>query len=194
MTKVMAVEKSLVIPIATRKSECNCPGSEPVQWEDVIDLRGDVYKIIHAILVELWKDTNAHYIFLIDVEGRTIDRVGNAAELPMGQIASLLGSHSVSVFEVGRLNYGEKQAAFFIYLEGEWEDICMIKVGRNIQLVIGINKDENSGRMGSLYFFGRKAAMDIARELEPMHVHHAHEEVLIKNVIIKEADQLLERS
>ncbi len=192
--QIMVADESLAVHTAGLQKGCDDPNGDTSHWEGGIDLRGDAYRFAHTILVELLRDTNARCIFLIDVEGRTIDRVGNADELPVIQIENLLGSRSVSFFNAGILIASNEQATVFIYQEGEWGDTCLINVGGNGQLVMIINKGENKSRMGSLYFFGKKATVDIARELEPMHVHGIHEEILIKNVIIKEADQLLERS
>jgi hypothetical protein len=145
--------------------------------------------------VELFQDLGAVCIWLIDVKGCRIDRIGNADELPIGKIAYLMGSRSSPVQEIGILVDGKSGGALLTFREGERFDVCMITVGAFWRLLMVFQGGVNCQRLGTIHFFGKQAAAAIASILadpcgEPSDFC---EEVLIKQVIIKEADQFIEQ-
>ncbi len=182
-------------PVRFRKLVLNTLAEKKYSDPLRIPLHGEIYQRIHIILVELFQDLGARCICLVDVEGCCIDRIGNADELPIGKIASLMGSHSIPSAELGNLMDGRAGEAILTYREGELTDLCMLTVNQYSQLMMVFARGGNCLRLGTIHFFSRQAAAAIASILSNPSVESPefHEEVLIKEVIIKEADQFIEQ-
>jgi two-component system response regulator (stage 0 sporulation protein F) len=140
----------------------NCAASRP----GVLVLSDKHYRHINTLLMELNREINARCIFLTTGEGRFIARVGNVENLPLEQIASLIGGGIATMIEAGHVIDGDFDAINLAYREGKRENLFVINIGRDLLLIIITSNGTLSTRLGMVWYYARQTAFKLQEKLE----------------------------
>ncbi len=132
----------------------------------VLVLSDKHYRHINTILLELNRAINARCIFLTTGEGRFIARVGNVENLPLEQIASLVGGGIATMAEAGHVIDGDFDSINLAYREGKRENLYVINIGRDLLLIIITSNGLLSTRLGMVWYYARQTAIRLQEKLE----------------------------
>ncbi len=160
----------------------------------ILMLSDERYRQINEILVRLQSDVGARCTFLIDPDGHVITRTGQISEIPIAQIASLISAGVASLIEVGHMMDGNPETINLMYREGTNVNLYAINIGRQFLLLIIIDRSTISSKLGSIWFYSQKTALELGKRLNEKE-SASPEQMLGKNIyqaIDAEMDKMFE--
>jgi hypothetical protein len=119
-----------------------------------------LYKQVNSRLDSLLADTSARCILLCDPAGRIINQVGDTRGLSIDAITSLLSGGMATLLEAGK-NLDEAGVINLLYREGKQADLYGINIHDDWILIIVIDRGTMFQRLGTVWFYARKAAVDL---------------------------------
>ncbi|MCE1253407.1 MAG: response regulator [Anaerolineae bacterium] len=128
-------------------------------------LSDDRYREIVLLLNQLQGDIGARCIFLTDAEGHFIARIGLVKDLPLEQIATLVGSSVATLLEAGRVIDGDTDTINLAYREGKRENLYVVNIGRQLLLIFLIDRGPYNSRIGSIWYYAQRAARVLQEKL-----------------------------
>ena len=131
----------------------------------ILILSDERYRQVNDLLNQLQADIGARCIFLTDAEGHFFASIGDTKKLPMEQIACLVGGSVATLLEAGRVIDGEADTANLAYREGKRENLCVVNIGRQLLLIIVIERGPYSSRLGSVWYYAQQAAQALREKL-----------------------------
>lgn len=148
-------------PIDMRKfSELLAKVIEPLKTEisQQASLSSSQYAFCQEKLFELRSSAGARCIILSDSVGHILVSVGNASGLSSELITSLLGGGVATLHEAGN-TLNDESVINLSYREGKKLDLYAINIGRNLLLVIVIDKTSAISRLGTVWYYARQSAL-----------------------------------
>ncbi len=121
-------------------------------------------KASSIILHELRDNIHARCILMSDQAGNIIQRVGNMEGLPMDAITTLLCGGIATLVEAGK-NIDETDVINLAFREGKQSDLYAINIGSQLVLIIIIDKGHYYERLGSVWFYARKTALELNKNI-----------------------------
>ncbi len=140
-------------------------GDIAISRPGILILSDERYRQVNEILDRLRGDVGARCIFLTDGEGHFIARSGNTAELPLEQIASLVGGGVASLIEVGRLIDGMEDTVNLCYREGKRENLYVVNIGHQYLLIVICDRGPYCSKLGAVWFFAQRVALELRQKL-----------------------------
>ena len=128
-------------------------------------LSDEGYREVVQLLNQLQGDIGARCIFLTDAEGHFIARVGLVKNLPLEQIATLVGSSVATLIEAGRVIDGDSDTINLAYREGKRENLYVVNIGRQLLLIFLIDRGPYNSRIGSIWYYAQRAARVLQEKL-----------------------------
>ncbi len=128
-------------------------------------LSDEGYREVVQLLNQLLGDIGARCIFLTDAEGHFIARVGMVKNLPLEQIATLVGSSVATLIEAGRVIDGDTDTINLAYREGKRENLYVVNIGRQLLLIFLIDRGPYNSRIGSIWYYAQRAARVLQEKL-----------------------------
>ncbi len=128
-------------------------------------LSDERYLQVNQLLNKLQGEIGARCIFLTNSEGHFFARIGDLGKLPLEQIASLVGGSVATLLEAGRVIDGEADTINLAYREGKRENLFVVNIGRQLLLIIVIERGPYSSRLGSVWFYAQQAAQELREKL-----------------------------
>jgi ActR/RegA family two-component response regulator len=122
-------------------------------------------KLVGNLLEGLRENIHARCILLSDASGNIIHKVGNLDGIPIDAITSLLCGGVATLVEAGR-NIDESVVINLAFREGKNADLYAINIGIQLVLIIVIDKGHYYERLGSVWFYARKAAVELSKSME----------------------------
>ncbi len=141
----------------------------------VLILSDEQYRQISQLLEQLRREVSGRCVFLTTAEGRTVARTGDTEQLPMEQIASLLGGGMATLVEAGRSLDGDDEAINLAYREGKNEYLYTLNVGKQMLLIIVINRGPYSSRLGSAWYYAQQTALTLQEKLSKIEQADPHQ-------------------
>lgn len=123
------------------------------------------YRQINRLLEQLRKDVGARCLFLANVQGHIITRLGDTGQIPMGELASLLGAGTAPLKESGRILDESWNATSLIYREGKKEHLYALDIDQILLLIAVIPRGPYSSRLGTVWYYAQQVAIDIRQVL-----------------------------
>ncbi|MCB0208122.1 MAG: response regulator [Anaerolineae bacterium] len=146
-------------------------GEVALEQAKIVILSGEKHQEISHLLEKLSRDIGARCIFLSDAGGQLIVQTGDMGNLPVENIASLLGGGIATLVETGRALDGDTDAINLAYHEGKNEYLYGINIGYQFLLTLIINRGPYSSRLGSVWYHAQQAAVILRHQLaEAEHV------------------------
>lgn len=124
---------------------------------------------ISQLLEQLRSDVSARCLFLADVQGHIIARLGNADQISMEETASLLGGSIATLREAGHAIDGDPDAINLAYREGKHEYLYALNIGQRLLLVLIIDRGQYTSRLGTVWYYAQQVVVtlrQILRETE----------------------------
>ncbi len=148
------------------------------------------YREAVDLLEQLIMDVGGRCLMLADAGGRVIARVGDADNLSLEQIVPLLGGGISTLIEVGRTLDGNTDAINLTYREGERENLYIVNVGRQILLILVVDRTAYSSRLGSVWYHARQTAVNLRQTVGDMDFASAPQDFLKDNLSNAFEDEL----
>lgn len=140
------------------------------------------YREAVDLLEQLIIDVGGRCLMLADAGGRIIARVGDADHLALEQIVPLLGGGISTLIEVGRMLDDNADAINLTYREGERENLYIVNVGRQILLILVVDRTAYSSRLGSVWYHARQTAVNLRKTVGDMDFASAPQDFLENNL------------
>jgi CheY-like chemotaxis protein len=137
----------------------------PVNRQEIRALSDECYRQVKRVMEQLLADVSARCVILTDAEGRTVARTGHMQKLPMGEMASLLGSSIVTLTEAGRVLDNDTDTINLAYREGRNEHLYAVNVGQQLLLTLIIDRGPYSSRLGSVWYYAQQATLTMRQIL-----------------------------
>jgi two-component system response regulator (stage 0 sporulation protein F) len=126
------------------------------------DLR---FKQLNRVMEQLRVETGASCVFLSEIEGKILVRAGMLDEALENSVVSLLGESMANVLKAGNNLDGEGETINLIYREGKRQDLYALNVAGDLLLVLLVDRKEFGNRLGTVWFYVRKAALEVRKTL-----------------------------
>lgn len=159
----------------------------------ILILSDDQFRRINRLLEQLRNNVSARCVFLTNTEGRTIAWTGETGQLPMEQIASLLGGGIATLLEIGRTLDDDPDVINLAYREGRQEYLYALNVGPQMLLIMVIKRGLYSTRLGSAWYYAQQTAVALRQALTqsgqtgPRHIFNGQ----VDEAFNQELDKLL---
>ena len=140
-------------------------GQMAISRPGILILSDERYRQVLKVLKSLQDDVGARLIFLADCDGHVIAHVGNTDDLPLEQIASLLGGGIATLVESGRMIDDDKESINLAYREGAKDCLYAINVGEQLLLILVIRNSQYTSRIGSVWFYAQRSAATMRQTL-----------------------------
>lgn len=112
------------------------------------------------VLDMLRRQTQAQFVIYTDNLGNTVAQQGDAANLEVDAITSLIASSSINIAELGRA-LGDQQVGCLIVLEGVQFDIYATNVGSQHLLALVFAKEFVEPRLGYIWLQLKRSAQQL---------------------------------
>ncbi|MBN1666772.1 MAG: response regulator [Anaerolineales bacterium] len=140
-------------------------GNIAISRPGILILSDERYRQVNTQIERLMADVGAHCIFLTDGEGRFIARSGDVENLPLEQIACLVGGGVASLIEVGRIMDKADDTINLCYREGKAQNLYVVNIGCQWLLIIICDRGPYSSKLGSVWYFAHQAALELRQKL-----------------------------
>ncbi|MEW5867695.1 MAG: response regulator [Chloroflexota bacterium] len=161
-------------------------GNLAISRPGILILSDERYQQVNNLITQLRSDIGAWCIFLTDSEGHFIAQTGEMSELPLQQIACLVGGGVASLLEVGRIIDGTDDTVNLCYREGKQVNLYVVNIGRQLLLVIICEVGPYASRLGSVWYFAQRTALALREKLGE--AEHASPYPLFNHEINQELD------
>lgn len=132
---------------------------------EILILSDKRYNEVKDLLTQLAKDISARCIFLTDVQGQIIARLGNTDKIRIQETASLLGGSIATLREAGRAMDGDQNAINLAYREGMREYLYALNIGQRMILILIIDRGQYSSRLGTVWYYAQRVAVNLRQIL-----------------------------
>ena len=126
------------------------------------DLR---FRQLNRVIEQLRAETGASCVFLSEIEGKILARAGVLEQTLGDSVVSLLGESMASLLKAGYQLDGEGETINLIYREGKKQDLYALNVARELLLVLLVDRKEFGNRLGTVWFYVRRAALEVRKTL-----------------------------
>ncbi len=140
-------------------------GDIAVNQPGLLILSDNRYRDALTALTRLREDVGARCIVLTDARGRVITRTGDLSGLNTEEMASLLGGGMATLQEVGRVLDDDPDAIHLAYRESKREFLYAINIGERILLILVVDRQAYSSRIGSVWYYAQKTALALRATL-----------------------------
>jgi CheY-like chemotaxis protein len=155
--------------------------TKPFNLPDVLDLVQDVIRDPHsgagaqAVIVEnglneikhclddLYMDTGATYVMLLDMDGHTLIDRGDPGAVEHSMLNSLLCSSMTTSGELERA-FKDRHAFDTLHYNGDRYEIYLRKVNERSLLALLLDLDQTSARMGAVRIYLKRAVAQIREQ------------------------------
>jgi len=147
---IAAVGKALELPLGTGPAPMAETGRPAATMADVL-----------LLLDMLRRQTQAQFVIYTDNLGNTIAQQGDAANLDVNAITSLIAGSSINIAELGR-SLHDQQVGCLIVLEGVQFDIYATNVGSQHLLALVFAKEFVEPRLGYILIQLKRSAQQLS--------------------------------
>lgn len=168
-------------------------GDMAISRPGILILSDERYRQVVDQLNALQDDVGAHCIILSDTSGNVIAKLGNPSDLPVEQIASLMGGGIATLIESGRALDDREDSINFAYRDGLEDCLYAINVGEQLLIILMIHKKEYTSRIGSVWHYAQRTVLAMRQTIgdaEYASPQQVFNEMAVED-IQKELDDLL---
>ncbi len=138
---------------------------------EVSSVSGEYLEAIGRRLRELCIDTGALCVVMVDTMGQIIAQVGEARELDITTVASLLAASFATTSEMSR-QLGETRRTFNLtFHEGQRYDIYASNIVSGLFMIVVFDRQTLAPKIGMVWLYIKRSIQDllrIAAETEPV--------------------------
>jgi hypothetical protein len=114
-------------------------------------------------LKELYVETGAVSVVMVDVMGQILSQVGDAEELDTTTVVSLLAASFATTSEMSRRLRERRRTFNLTFHEGERYDIYASNITSGLFLVIIFDRREYTPKIGMVWLFMKRSIQDLLR-------------------------------
>lgn len=130
-----------------------------------LNMTEQLYEESQKMMDQLLRETNSRCIVLSDTDGRLLLKSGNTQDMPIDEVAALLGGGIATLLEAGK-NLADEAVINLIYREGKVSDLYAVNIGVRLFLVLVIDRGPFYNRLGTVWFYARQAAIKLMDNME----------------------------
>ena len=128
-------------------------------------LSGEYIDAIGRRLRELYVETGAAAVIMVDTMGQVISQVGEAGELDLTTVVSLLAASFATTSEMSRRLHERRRTFNLTFHEGERFDIYASNIGSGLFLVLIFQREAYAPKIGMVWLFMKRSIEDLLRVL-----------------------------
>jgi predicted regulator of Ras-like GTPase activity (Roadblock/LC7/MglB family) len=129
----------------------------------VASLSGEYVEAIGTRLKELYVETGAACVVMVDTMGQMITRVGDAPTLDITTIVSLLAASFATTSEMSRQLKETHRTFNLTFHEGQRYDIYASNVASALFLVIIFDREAHVPKIGMIWLYIKRSIQDLLR-------------------------------
>ena len=123
------------------------------------------YQQVNQLLEQLRQEISARCLFVTNIQGNLIARSGNTERVPIEEIASLLGGGIATLGETGQMLDKDQEATNLVYRESKNGYLYAVNIGRQLLLILVIDRGRYSSRLGTVWYYTQQAAGNLLKIL-----------------------------
>jgi hypothetical protein len=136
---------------------------EGVKRKEVSALSGEYIEAIGRRLKELYVETGAVSVVMVDTMGQIITQVGNARELDTTTVVSLLAASFATTSEMSRQLQETRRTFNLTFHEGQRYDIYASNIAGGLFLVIVFDRHTYAPKIGMVWLYIKRSIQDLLR-------------------------------
>lgn len=140
-------------------------GDLAINKPGVLILSDTRFRQLNLVIEQLRAETGAINVFLSDIEGRILAQTGGLEETLGQTVVFQLGESMAAVLKAGTRIDREEDAINLIYREGRRQDLYALNVARELLLILLVNRNEFGNRLGTVWYYIRRAALEVRKTL-----------------------------
>jgi len=129
----------------------------------VVALPGEYVEVIRRRLTELYVETGAASVVMVDTIGQIIAQVGDAAALNTTTVVSLLAASFATTSEMSRQLRETRRTFNLTYHEGQRYDIYSSNIASGLFLVIIFDRQTHVPKIGMIWLYIKRSIQDLLR-------------------------------
>ena len=134
-----------------------------MKGKEVSALSGEYLETIGRRLRELYVETGAASVVMVDTMGQIIAQVGEARQLDITTVVSLLAASFATTSEMSR-QLGETRRTFNLtFHEGQRFDIYASNIASGLFLVIIFDRETHAPKIGMVWLYIKRSIQDLIR-------------------------------
>jgi hypothetical protein len=126
-------------------------------------LSGEYLDVIGRRLKELYVETGAASVIMVDTMGQIISQVGAAGELDITTVVSLLAASFATTSEMSRRLRERRRTFNLTFHEGERFDIYASNIASGLFLVLIFDRETYAPKIGMVWLFIKRSIQDLLR-------------------------------
>jgi len=134
-----------------------------VRGREVSALSGEYLEAIGRRLKELYVETGAASIVMVDTMGQVIAQVGEAAGLDITTVVSLLAASFAMASEMSRQLREKRRTFNLTFHEGERFDIYASNIASGLFLVLIFDRKTYAPKIGMVWLFIKRSIRELLR-------------------------------
>lgn len=136
---------------------------ENVKGKEVSALSGEYLEAIGRRLRELYVETGAASVIMVDTMGQIIAQVGDARELDITTVVSLLAASFATTSEMSRQLRETRRTFNLTFHEGQRHDIYASNIASGLFLVIIFDREPYAPKIGMVWLYIKRSIQDLLR-------------------------------
>lgn len=129
----------------------------------VSSLSGEYLEAIGRRLMELHFETGATCVLMVDLMGQIIAKAGDAGDLDITTIVSLLAASFATTSEMSRQLRETRRTFNLTYHEGQRYDIYSSNIASGLFLVIIFDRETYAPKIGMVWLYVKRSIQDLLR-------------------------------
>jgi hypothetical protein len=126
-------------------------------------LSGEYLDAIGRRLKELYVETGAVSVIMVDIMGQIISQVSDARELDITTVVSLLAASFATTSEMSRQLRERRRTFNLTFHEGERYDIYASNIASGLFLVLIFDRETYTPKIGMVWLFIKRSIQDLLR-------------------------------
>jgi hypothetical protein len=129
----------------------------------VSSLSGEYLEAIGRRLRELLVDADAVAVVMVDTMGQIIAQAGNAGDMDITTLVSLLAASFATTSEMSRQLRESRRTFNLTFHEGERYDIYASNIARGLFLVLVFDRETYAPKIGMVWLYIKRSIQDLLR-------------------------------
>lgn len=125
----------------------------------------ETYQEINRCLDDLLLETSSRCVFLGDCSGSVVARAGELNESHISTFLAFLRGSVANAVEAHRVLNSSADATHLVFVAGDQRNLFILNIGLHLLLVLIVNREDSTDRLGTIWYFARQTAQALRKAL-----------------------------